>query len=207
MSKSLRSGTKVGKVGSREKLSNHVVAVTPEKPKNVRMQDESSGLTPSKKESNRWDQDLSSPIRPKSLTGEADSHIPKTPDRKKSETGAAVVTPLFTKVKDADDNGCKFSPKSALVAISARVDRTYKLINKSTGTLGGNGHTGAIYGELTKHSMQRVINLLVDKCEMSSRSRFIDVGSGLGKPNFHAAQSPAVRLSIGVELEDIRWQV
>jgi hypothetical protein len=28
-----------------------------------------------------------------------------------------------------------------------------------------------------------------------------------GKPNFHAAQDPRVRLSIGVELEEIRWQV
>lgn len=30
---------------------------------------------------------------------------------------------------------------------------------------------------------------------------------GLGKPNFHAAQDPQVRLSIGIELEDIRFQL
>jgi len=47
----------------------------------------------------------------------------------------------------------------------------------------------------------------MDKCEMTSQSRFIDVGSGLGKPNFHASQYPGVRLSIGVELEHIRWQL
>ena len=57
------------------------------------------------------------------------------------------------------------------------------------------------------HSMQRCINILIDKCEMTSQSRFIDVGSGLGKPNFHASQYPGVRLSIGVELEQIRWQL
>ena len=77
----------------------------------------------------------------------------------------------------------------------------------STGALGGNGYVGAIYGELTMHSMQRVINFMVDKCELSRSSRFIDVGSGLGKPNFHASQDPCVRLSLGIELEDIRWKV
>ena len=56
-------------------------------------------------------------------------------------------------------------------------------------------------------SMQKVINVLVEKCEMNSSSRFIDVGSGLGKPNFHAAMDPQVRISLGIELEDIRWQV
>jgi hypothetical protein len=42
---------------------------------------------------------------------------------------------------------------------------------------------------------------------MTNQSRFIDVGSGLGKPNFHAVQDPGVRVSLGIELEDIRWQV
>lgn len=44
-------------------------------------------------------------------------------------------------------------------------------------------------------------------CEMTAQSRFIDVGSGLGKPNFHVAQSPGVRISVGIELERIRWQL
>lgn len=37
-----------------------------------------------------------------------------------------------------------------------KVQRVYKLINKSTGALGGNGYDGAIYGELTMGSMQKV---------------------------------------------------
>lgn len=93
------------------------------------------------------------------------------------------------------------------LSISPRIKKIYKLILKSTGTLGGNGYDGAIYGELTMHSMQRVINVLVEKCELTYASKFIDVGAGLGKPNFHVAQDPAVRISIGVELEDIRWKV
>lgn len=102
-------------------------------------------------------------------------------------------------------------PKSKLKAktfeVEPRVDKIYKMIHKATGTLGGNGYCGAIYGELTMGSMQKVVNILVGKCEMNSQSRFIDVGSGLGKPNLHVAQDPAVRLSIGVELETIRWQL
>jgi hypothetical protein len=53
----------------------------------------------------------------------------------------------------------------------------------------------------------QVIDYMVDKCGMSAQSRFIDVGSGLGKPNFHACQDPGVRISLGIELEEIRWQV
>ena len=57
------------------------------------------------------------------------------------------------------------------------------------------------------HSMQRVANFLVDQCEMGPESRFIDIGSGLGKPNFHVSESPGVRLSLGIELEELRWKV
>ena len=38
-----------------------------------------------------------------------------------------------------------------------RVKKVYKIIQKCTGGLGGNGYNGAIYGELTQHSMQKVI--------------------------------------------------
>mmetsp|Transcript_24351 Transcript_24351/g.35723 ORF Transcript_24351/g.35723 Transcript_24351/m.35723 type:complete len:408 (+) Transcript_24351:29-1252(+) len=99
-----------------------------------------------------------------------------------------------------------FNPTS-LFSIDPKVKKVYKIIQKTTGALGGNGYDGAIYGELTMHSMQKVINYMVDNCEMTSSSRFIDVGSGLGKPNFHVTQDPAVRLSIGIELEEIRWQL
>lgn len=89
--------------------------------------------------------------------------------------------------------------------VPKEVKQVYKVIHKATGVLGGNGYNGAIYGELTIGSMQKVIDFLVSECGLSQESRFIDVGSGLGKPNFHALQSPAVSLSLGVELEEIRW--
>jgi hypothetical protein len=96
---------------------------------------------------------------------------------------------------------------SAIKKLSARVEKVYKVVNKMTGVLGGNGYTGSIYGELTMHSMQKILELLAEKCFLTKNSRFIDIGSGIGKPNFHVAQFPGVQLSIGVELEKIRWQV
>ena len=89
----------------------------------------------------------------------------------------------------------------------ARVTTSYRCIQQSTGSLGGNGSGGPIYGELTVGSMQHVIDYLVQSCEYSAASRFIDVGSGRGKPNFHVAQDPGVCLSIGIEVEEIRWKV
>jgi len=100
-----------------------------------------------------------------------------------------------------------FGRECAKLPIDSRVEHIYRLIRQSTGALGGNGNTGAIYGELTMASMQKVVNVLIKKCGMDSQSRFIDVGSGLGKPNLHVAQDPAVRLSVGIELEHIRWQL
>lgn len=100
-----------------------------------------------------------------------------------------------------------FGRECTKLEINSRVNQVYRLVRHSTGALGGNGYDGAIYGELTMASMQKVINVMVKKCGMNNQSRFIDVGSGLGKPNFHAAQDPAVRLSVGIELEQIRWHL
>lgn len=47
---------------------------------------------------------------------------------------------------------------NATVLVSEKVQKIYKLVHKSTGALGGNGYDGAIYGELTMHSMQKVIS-------------------------------------------------
>jgi 16S rRNA G527 N7-methylase RsmG len=33
-----------------------------------------------------------------------------------------------------------------------------------------------------------VVDLMVEHCELGKHSLFIDVGSGLGKPNIHVAQ-------------------
>lgn len=45
---------------------------------------------------------------------------------------------------------------TSLFETESRVKKVYKIVQKSTGALGGNGYNGAIYGELTLHSMQKV---------------------------------------------------
>ena len=51
-----------------------------------------------------------------------------------------------------------------------------------------NGAGGAIYGELTTGSMQKVVDIMISHCGLGKDSVFIDVGAGLGKPNIHVAQ-------------------
>lgn len=118
--------------------------------------------------------------------------------------GLKKAFPVFDLEEELNESPTK---KRVEHRISDEVDHVYRVVNKKTGALGGNGYTGAIYGELTIGSMHKVLEYLAEHCEMGVESCFIDVGSGLGKPNFHALHYPGVRLSIGVELETIRWQV
>ena len=53
--------------------------------------------------------------------------------------------------------------------------------------------------------MQKVVELLKEHAGLDAKSKFIDVGSGLGKPNFHVAADPGVALSYGIECETNRW--
>ena len=85
------------------------------------------------------------------------------------------------------------------------VDTVYRIVQKLTGNLGGGGNGGAIYGEVTKSSMHKLVQLMVDSTNLGPNSRFLDVGSGIGKPNLHVAQYPGVKVSIGIELIYERW--
>jgi hypothetical protein len=87
------------------------------------------------------------------------------------------------------------------------VSKVYKIVRKLTGSIGGNGYSGPIYGELTMGSMQKMIDLMMEHTGFDSSSRFIDVGSGIGKPNLHVAQYPGVTFSCGVEMEHTRWSL
>jgi hypothetical protein len=87
------------------------------------------------------------------------------------------------------------------------VSKVYKIVKKLTGSIGGNGYSGPIYGELTMGSMQKMIDLMMEHTGFDSSSRFIDVGSGIGKPNLHVAQYPGVTFSCGVEMEHTRWSL
>ena len=55
--------------------------------------------------------------------------------------------------------------------------------------------------------MQKMVDLMKIHTNLGPESRFIDVGSGLGKPNLHVTQDPAVEFSYGIEMEHVRWML
>ena len=87
------------------------------------------------------------------------------------------------------------------------MQQVFKLIQEATGALGGNGDGGSTYGEITMGSLHKIFDFMSMHCEFNHSSRFCDLGSGVGKPNWYATQRFGLRLSIGVECELIRHQV
>lgn len=98
-----------------------------------------------------------------------------------------------------------FGRETEVKTVQSNTQQVYNLVKHMTGSIGGNGHGGAIYGELTVGSMQKMIDLMKIHTGLGPNSRFIDVGSGLGKPNLHVAQDPGVEFSYGIEMEHVRW--
>ena len=121
-----------------------------------------------------------------------------TPSRTTSASSTAI-TPSPTKRK------LIFGRSVVEVELKDNVKQVYSIVKKLTGSIGGNGSFGPIYGELTMGSMQKMINLMKEHTNFDATSRFIDVGSGIGKPNLHVAQDPGVKLSYGIEVEADRW--
>jgi len=124
-----------------------------------------------------------------------------TPAAPSSSTSSVVVANKPPPAKRT----LAFGREINLVQSPPNVTAVYKLVRKLTGSIGGNGCVGPIYGELTQASMQKIINLMVDVTGFATTSRFLDVGSGIGKPNLHVAQYPGVEFSCGIEMEYSRW--
>eukprot|EP00937_MAST-01D_sp_MAST-1D-sp2_P004883 g4883.t1 len=88
---------------------------------------------------------------------------------------------------------------------SAAVNALYSTVQQATGALGGNASGGEIYGEITKSSVQRILDAFREHCDFGAGAAFLDIGAGLGKPNFHASVDGALRVSVGVEIDRVRW--
>lgn len=137
--------------------------------------------------------------------------VPLTPGTTTTltDTSRHIVTPSDTKQPQqhkAARRRLAFG-RSETIDICDNVRLTHKLIRKTTGSIGGNGSFGAIYGELTMGSMQKMVNLMKAHTEFGPSSRFIDVGSGIGKPNLHVIHDPGVEFSYGIEMERSRWML
>jgi hypothetical protein len=119
------------------------------------------------------------------------------------------VTPAPSKQKESDPPSAKrkliFGRLVDEILVKETTRQVYTIVRKLTGSIGGNACHGPIYGELTMGSMQKMINLMKQHTKFDKESRFIDVGSGIGKPNLHVAQDPGVELSYGIEVDCDRW--
>ena len=136
----------------------------------------------------------------------------KSADSNKKSTAKSARRSLnlnddTTTKRDDTQKKLPFGLNKKAIEIPPNVQRVYHIVHKHSGSLGGNGHGGAIYGELTTGSMQKMTNLMIEHTGLSKSSRFIDVGCGLGKPNLHVAQYPGVDFSYGIEMEHVRWMI
>eukprot|EP01138_Halocafeteria_seosinensis_P009618 gb/GECG01009828.1/.p1 GENE.gb/GECG01009828.1/~~gb/GECG01009828.1/.p1 ORF type:complete len:351 (+),score=41.26 gb/GECG01009828.1/:1-1053(+) len=91
------------------------------------------------------------------------------------------------------------------VEIPPNVAQAYRAIHAATGSVGGNGTFGPIYGEITIGSMHKVLTALNEQGRLGETTMFLDIGSGLGKPSIHAAAAYPIKCSIGVEVEKLRY--
>ena len=122
-----------------------------------------------------------------------------------AERNAAATTRATTRATRATTRATAFGHEYERTKIPKGVDTVYRIVQKLTGNLGGGGNGGAIYGEVTKSSMHKLVQLMVDSTNLGPNSRFLDVGSGIGKLNLHVALYPGVKVSIGIELIYERW--
>lgn len=146
----------------------------------------------------------STPCHAKSLSFKT---APLAPRKKRQYASLEPHTPgKRLDFKEENENEAK---EEAIVKECRVLESTalaYSIIRRASGAIGGNGSGGAIYGEVTTKSFQRVVDAL-KLHGLDCHSRFLDIGSGLGKPSFHAAQDPGCYVSVGVELELVRWQL
>jgi len=144
-------------------------------------------VTPSTPYHNESDDDATEVLPPKALRFEADDPTAVEPPTQSSSTKS------------------KGPFLSEIPPVPQHVKLMYKEINLKTGRIGGNASGGPIYGELTVGSMHKMIHLMVQHTGLDKDSTFIDVGSGLGKPNLHVAADPGVYLSVGIECDKDRY--
>jgi len=88
------------------------------------------------------------------------------------------------------------------------VNKIYNIFTGALGSVGGESGKGSpLYGELTPGSMHKILTHMEELMNLSCTSKFLDVGSGRGKPNLHASAYPRPCLSIGIEVDETRWKV
>lgn len=128
-----------------------------------------------------------------------------SPVKSRPEGKFSTPAKLSTPVKSLELAATPVKEVEALPGPS--VKHLYRVIQKSSGAVGGYGHNGPVYGEITMGTFQKVVNAMVKHTGFEAGSSFVDIGAGLGKPSLHVALNPGVQLSCGIEVEELRWQL
>lgn len=118
------------------------------------------------------------------------------------------ISPLKARVTPLKAQGTPLKELEAKDALPPlNVKHLYRVIQKSSGAVGGYGHNGPVYGEITMGTFDKIVHAMKKYTAFDAGSSFVDIGSGLGKPNLHVALHPGVKLSCGIEVEELRWQL
>lgn len=157
-------------------------------------EDEKTEVTPSPRKRSARGDTSSAALAPTSLFRQEGDTVPVTPSPQRRRQ----------KAEPTAKQRLAFG-RHRIIPVSDDVRKVYQIVRQRTGSIGGNASHGPIYGELTMGSMQKIINLLKQHTVFDSSSRFIDVGSGIAKPNLHVGQDPGVDFSYGIEVDHDRW--
>lgn len=88
-----------------------------------------------------------------------------------------------------------------------KTERAYQIVKKITNDLTGGCSGGKkcspTYGEFTMGSTTNILNAM----QLHKNAIFLDVGSGRGRVNFHCSSLNLVKASIGIEIDENRYQV
>ncbi|KAK9867052.1 hypothetical protein WJX84_008430 [Apatococcus fuscideae] len=95
-------------------------------------------------------------------------------------------------------------PVSIPSTVDQRVRSLYYIMQSVESNLGGGEGLEGIYGTLTRHYMQLVLESLSAHCGLVASSSLIDVGSGLGRPLMHACVSHGLTACHGIEIDFIK---
>lgn len=61
-----------------------------------------------------------------------------------------------------------------------------------------------LYGSINGSHMQRMLDIMKERCGLNENSHLIDIGAGLGRPLVHALLTEGIREASGYELDEIK---
>ena len=93
-----------------------------------------------------------------------------------------------------------YEPQTTVPTTAPTTTSMYASLNRASNKLDPPDDDGGINGEMTSGAMQKVIQLLVDECNMGTNSHFVDLGGGQGRPSFHCATTVDVQTVTSIEI-------